>query len=98
MSLTKKQLEHLALLSRLKLDKDDKDRFQKQLSEILDFVAVLQKVDVSQARPFFEQVGKETVWREDVVEEFLDKKALLNSAPAQESGFVKTKAIFNNDK
>ena len=42
MTLTLKEVEHIALLARLELDAEEKTRYQKQLSDILDYVAQLQ--------------------------------------------------------
>lgn len=46
MTLTLKEVEHIALLARLELDADEKTRYQKQLSDFLDYVAQLQKLDI----------------------------------------------------
>jgi aspartyl-tRNA(Asn)/glutamyl-tRNA(Gln) amidotransferase subunit C len=47
MTLTLKEVEHIALLARLELSDEEKKRYQKQLSHILDHVAQLQKLDTS---------------------------------------------------
>jgi aspartyl-tRNA(Asn)/glutamyl-tRNA(Gln) amidotransferase subunit C len=48
MTLSLKEVEHIALLARLELSDEEKKRYQKQLSHILDYVAQLQKLDTSQ--------------------------------------------------
>jgi aspartyl-tRNA(Asn)/glutamyl-tRNA(Gln) amidotransferase subunit C len=47
MTLTLKEVEHIALLARLDLTTGEKKRYQQQLSHILDHVAQLQKLDTS---------------------------------------------------
>ncbi len=47
MTLTLKEVEHIALLARLELTPEEKERYQQQLSAILDHVAQLQALDTS---------------------------------------------------
>jgi aspartyl-tRNA(Asn)/glutamyl-tRNA(Gln) amidotransferase subunit C len=47
MSLTLKEVEHIAQLSRLKLSEEEKALCREQLSAILDYVAWLHKLDTS---------------------------------------------------
>ncbi len=47
MTLTLKEVEHIALLARLELTQEEKERYQQQLSDILDHVAQLQALDTS---------------------------------------------------
>ncbi len=51
MTLTLKEVDHIALLARLELSDEEKQRYQQQLSHILDHVAQLQKLDTSQTEP-----------------------------------------------
>lgn len=51
MSLTLKEVEHIALLARLELSDDEKQRFRQQLSHILAHVAQLQKLDAGRIEP-----------------------------------------------
>ena len=47
MRLTLKEVEHIALLARLELTAEEKERYRQQLSHILEHVAQLQKLDTS---------------------------------------------------
>lgn len=51
MSLTLKEVEHIALLARLELTDDEKQRYRQQLSHILEHVAQLQQLDTSGIDP-----------------------------------------------
>ncbi len=94
MSITNEQLEHLAILSRLELKDEEKTQFQDQLSDILDFVDQLQNINTETVEPMHHITGLETVWREDVVQEFGDREELLDSAPERQGDYIKTKPIF----
>lgn len=93
--LDKKELDHLALLSRLALSDDDKKKFQKQLSEILDFVQILQQVDTSAVEPLHQISEQVNVWRDDVEEECANRDSLVVCAPESEKNLIKTPAIFS---
>ena len=47
MTLTLKEVDQIALLARLELTEEERKRYQKQLSNILDHIAQLQKLDTS---------------------------------------------------
>ena len=96
--LNKKQLEHLAQLSRLELSENDKSRFLKQLKDIFKFVSMLQKVDTKNIESTRQAIKNKTIWRQDVVEDFSDRDALLGSAPLHEKSYIKTKPILKSNK
>ncbi len=95
MSITNKQLEHLALLSRLEIEKEEKKQFQEQLSEILDFVDQLKDVNTEGVEPMHHVTGSATVWREDENKDWGAREELLNSAPEHTNDYIKTKPILN---
>ena len=51
MSLTLKEVEHIATLARLELTEEQKSRYREQLSAILDYIAHLQELDTSDIPP-----------------------------------------------
>lgn len=61
----KKQIEHFANLARMKLTEEEKERFTKELSSILDYVEQLNKVDTSKIKGVSQVTGLENVLRED---------------------------------
>lgn len=93
--ISKKQVEHIAHLARLKLSEKEKEKFSKELSQILDFVEKLNEVDVLGVEPFMagEIVG---VSREDKAvpksEELVNK--LMANVPNKSGRLVKTRKIF----
>jgi len=83
MTLTLKEVEHIALLARLELSADEKVRYQKQLSDILDYVDQLQKVDI-QDQPATATTGLPAArLREDQPRQGLSTGEALHNAPDQ---------------
>lgn len=85
----------LAQLSRLKLTEEEIERFRKELSEILSYVEVLEKVDTSGLEPTYQVTGLKNVTRADETIEYQAKPdVLLNGAPATEKNQFKVKRVL----
>jgi aspartyl-tRNA(Asn)/glutamyl-tRNA(Gln) amidotransferase subunit C len=91
--LSKKQVEHIAYLARLKLTEKEKEKFSKELSQILNFVKKLNEVDTEKVEPFvFEKI--KNVLREDKIKKYEKFKKLIDQAPEKEGNFIKIKKVF----
>lgn len=96
MSLTKEEVEKIALLARLGLTEAEKEKFAKQLSSILDYVNQLKEVDTTGIAPTAQVTGLENVMREDEVNEVENetKEKLIKQAPVVEDNLIKAKSVF----
>lgn len=94
--ITKEEVQHIASLARIRVDAKDTEKFQRDLSEILEYFDMLQEADVSQAEPTH-SVTPENVSREDVVRPGSVSlvQRLANMFPVAREGFLKVKAIFS---
>ena len=92
--LNKEQIEHLAKLSRLELTEDEKKLYSEQLSSVLDYFKKLQEVDTEKVEITSQVTGLENVTRSDKVAESGVEKELIERAPDQEDGQIKTKSVF----
>ncbi len=99
--INKEEVQHIAKLARLGVTKKEEERFQKNLSSILDYFNSLEDLDVSDVEPTFystdHRLKREfVVTREDKEKpqkEGLAKK-LVESAPDKKEGYVKVKSIL----
>jgi len=89
-TLDEKLMEHLCELTCLKLSSDEKDRYLKQLQEVLAAFAVIQEADVSED-PSFHSVTVENVWREDKVKK--TRWDPLGNSKSTERGYFKGPSI-----
>lgn len=78
MALTRAQVQHIAKLARLALTDAEVDKFTKQLTDILGYVAQLNEVDTEGVLPTSQVTGLKNVMREDVVQDFVGKDSLLS--------------------
>ena len=85
----------LASLSKLKLTDDEVENLRTELSEILNYVAVLDKVDTDGLEPTYEVSGLKNVYRKDEVKDYgYDVKDLLKNAPAVQDNQFKVKRVL----
>ncbi len=67
MSVSKKDVEHVAKLARLGLSEQEKELFAKQLSQILSFANSLKKINTKNVAPTSHAIPMKNVLREDKV-------------------------------
>ena len=96
MPLSHQEVDHIADLARLNLTEDEKNRYQEQLSAILDHVAQLQKLNTSDAhnQPAVIFPNSEIPLRVDEVHPGLTSEMLLNSASQKERSQFKIPPVF----
>jgi aspartyl-tRNA(Asn)/glutamyl-tRNA(Gln) amidotransferase subunit C len=93
--LSREDVLKLAALSNLKLSDDEIERLRDELGEILDYVNLLDKVDVSGLEPTYQVSGLKNVYRKDEVKDYGYKtEDLLKNAPAVTDGQFKVKRVL----
>ncbi|MBU0667695.1 Asp-tRNA(Asn)/Glu-tRNA(Gln) amidotransferase subunit GatC [Patescibacteria group bacterium] len=75
--LSKKEIEHIAMLARLGLKKGEAEKFSRQLNSILEYVRQLNEVDTDGVEATSQVTGLENVSRKDTVLRFCEKDELL---------------------
>ena len=94
MKLSKEEVKHIAMLSRLTLSEKEVEKFQGQLSRILDFVEKLNELDTEGIDPKFQIIPPQNVLREDVPGVSLPReKALMNAPETDGEYFIVPKVV-----
>lgn len=88
-----KDVEHVAKLARLELTEEEKEKFAKQLGDVLIYVDQMNEVDTSNVEPLSHAVDFSNVMREDVIRYDCTKEELMMNAPDEENGFFKVPKI-----
>lgn len=91
--LTKKQVEHVALLGRLELSDEEKEKYATQLSAILEYIEILSKIDTENVLPTAHVLPLKNVFREDRVGEHLANDKALANAPDKEGNSFRVPRI-----
>lgn len=88
-----KDVENLAELAKLELTETEKAQLQKDMEGILDYVKVIQEVDVPEAPV---EYMKKNAWREDKLrgEKDFNSELITGQFPDAQDGFVKVKKIL----
>jgi aspartyl-tRNA(Asn)/glutamyl-tRNA(Gln) amidotransferase subunit C len=84
MSLSKEDVEHIALLARLHLSEEEKERYRGQLSAILNHVSKMSELDTKDVPAMSSIVVEKSRLREDVPVPAMPRAELLANAPEVE--------------
>jgi aspartyl-tRNA(Asn)/glutamyl-tRNA(Gln) amidotransferase subunit C len=97
-SINKKELEHLAGLSRLELDPKEEEKLIHDLDAILEHFKELQALDTADVQPMTGGTDLKNVFREDLVEdggrENTNRGAGVDAFPESQDGFLKIPPVF----
>lgn len=87
-----KDVEALAELAKIELPEGEKEQILQDMKGILEYVKVIESVDVEDANPNLEV---RNVWREDIEEkkEF-SKESIKEQFPDSQDGFLKVEKIL----
>jgi len=93
-NLSREEVKHIAKLARLKLTEEEVEKFRQQLSEVLDYIRVLNEIETKEEEPTAQVTGLENVFREDEVTPSLEPQQALCCAPTREGNFFKTEVVL----
>jgi aspartyl-tRNA(Asn)/glutamyl-tRNA(Gln) amidotransferase subunit C len=85
-SLDKEQVQHIAVLARLKIDDDDVAETVDKLSRIVDFVDQLSQADTAGVLPMAHPLNEAQRLRADEVTEPDDREHVQENAPSVDGG------------
>ncbi|MFA5867364.1 MAG: Asp-tRNA(Asn)/Glu-tRNA(Gln) amidotransferase subunit GatC [Actinomycetota bacterium] len=93
-NISKKDVEHVALLARLELSEEEKEIYTRQLGQILEHAAKIQKLNTAKIPPTAHIAPLNNVLRDDKVGKCLSNEEAMSNAPKQEDGgFVVPKIV-----
>src|ERR1035438_10153730 len=99
MSITRKDVEHVARLARLSLTEEEKEQYTAQLGQILGYVEKLSQLNTDGILPTSHVLPLANVWREDKAEPSTSEtlgspEDLLANAPEREGPLFKVKKVI----
>lgn len=97
MQLSEDQVRHIAKLARIRLRDDEIQKFQTELSAILNYVEQLNDVDTTNVVPTSQVTGLENRMRDDEVTYEFSRETMLKSAIETAEDHLKVKGIFSSD-
>ncbi len=94
MSISIEEVNRIAKLARLEFDEPEKQKLQKEMSDILNYVDQLKEIE-SKSLNISEDPQAMNLMRDDVVEQKESPEEFLKQAPAREGNFVKVKSVLD---
>lgn len=94
MSITKETIDHIATLARLSFSDEEKDIFVEQFQRIVEYVDVIQSLDLSDVEPLKHIGEAENVFREDEARPSLSLEEALSNAPKRNESFFKVPRVL----
>ena len=94
--ISKEEVKHIAKLARLGLTEKEIEKFQGELSPVLDYIEKLKEVDISEVEPTSHSVLVENVMRQDGINEKCKMKneKLMALTPDKKDNYLKVKSIL----
>lgn len=93
--ISKDDVQYLAQLSNLQLDATEVTDLQLGLERILGYIDQLSELDTDGVEPTYQVTDLESVFREDVVDNYgIDKQALLALAPERVGDQIKVPKVL----
>ncbi|MFH1003604.1 MAG: Asp-tRNA(Asn)/Glu-tRNA(Gln) amidotransferase subunit GatC [Chloroflexota bacterium] len=94
MKISREEVLHIARLARLGLTEAEVDKFQGQLSQLLENFEVLQRADTGGVPPTAQSIDLRNVLREDEVAASLPVEEVLANAPRREADCFRVRAVL----
>lgn len=94
--LTKKEVEQIAELSKLKLTESQIQKFRPQLTSILGYVSKIQSLETENTKETSQTTGLENVYRKDKIEKnkVLSQKDALSNAKRKRNGYFLVDSVL----
>lgn len=87
-------IDYVANLARLDLTKEEKEKFARQLGDILKYIEKLNQLDTRDIKPTAHIIPIKNIWREDKAAPSLNREILEKLMPYMENGFFKVPPVL----
>jgi aspartyl-tRNA(Asn)/glutamyl-tRNA(Gln) amidotransferase subunit C len=94
MSVTRKDVEHIAELARLKFKDEELENFTHQLNDILAYMEQLNELDTENVEPLSHPNEGSNVFRDDINKPSLNREQALKNAPDKDDQFFKVPKVI----
>ena len=92
MAITRDEVLHVAALARLELSDEEVERFQEQLSAILEAVGKVAELDLSDVEPTAHPLDLANIWADDEPRPCLPVDEALANAPDRDGALFRVPA------
>jgi aspartyl-tRNA(Asn)/glutamyl-tRNA(Gln) amidotransferase subunit C len=93
-SVTIKDVEHVASLAKLSLSEEEKQKLVAQLNGILEYMEQLNQLDTGNVEPLLHVIELSNVLRKDELKPTLTQEEALRNAPAKAEKFFRVPKVI----
>lgn len=93
----REQVSKVALLARLEMTPEESEQFTTQMGSILEYFDQLSELDVTNVNPTTRAIDVSNVTRQDELQPYSNREAILQSAPDREDDFFKVPQILSGE-
>lgn len=97
MEITNELVDHLATLSRLEFNDEEKENFKKEFSNIINYIDMIEKVDVSGVELNKIKLNAKSDLREDEIKPSLPVDMVIKNAPKSMGGAVVVPTVVEEE-
>ena len=88
-------VQRLARLSSVQLADDEVETLRNDLQSIVGYIDQLSELDTSNVEPTYQVTDLQTVWRDDVVDDYgIGRETLLSRAPDADQNQIKVPKVL----
>lgn len=96
MAVTKKDVEKIAELARLKFTEEELENFTPQMNEILTYMDKLNELDTENVKPLSHPVEQTNVFRKDELKPSISNEDALKNAPSKDEHHFKVPKVIGD--
>lgn len=96
MAVTKKDVEKIAELARLKFSDEELENFTPQMNEILSYMDKLNELHTENVKPLSHPVEQTNVFREDELKSSISNEEALKNAPDKTDSHFKVPKVIGD--
>ena len=95
MNITRKDIDHLSMLSNFSLSSAEAESLQRDLDDIIKYISQLDELNTDNVEPTYQVFEMENVWRDDeILSQDADREALLSLAPESVDNQIKVPKVL----
>lgn len=98
MSVTKKDVEKISELARLKFNETELENFTEEMNKILSYVEKLNELDTENVEPLSHPNETINVFRNDELKQSISTEDALKNAPDKDDKFFKVPKVIQDKK
>jgi len=95
LELGREQVRHIAELAKLGITEEETDIFAKQLSEILEYAQILNRLDTDAIPPTAQAIQMHNVSRHDQAQPSFPPEEILANAPQRQDNWFRVRLILD---